>query len=71
MQSSIFQNNSVFRDIFNLPEYKIGVLYFRETNIDYDDKGKVNFWNTPMPLQSIIQLILDKNRKERLVDIQR
>ncbi|GIM50578.1 AAA family ATPase [Capnocytophaga stomatis] len=65
MQSSIFQNNSVFRDIFNLPEYKIGVLYFRETNIDYDDKGKVNFWNTPMPLQSIIQLILDKIKIEK------
>lgn len=63
MQSSIFQKNSVFREIFSLPEYKKGILYFRETNIDYDDKGKVNFWNTPMPLQSIIQLILDDEFK--------
>lgn len=64
MLSSIFQNNSVFSKIFNLPEYKTGVLYFRETNIDYDNKGKVNFSNTPMPLRSIIQLILDKLEEE-------
>lgn len=64
MQSPIFKNNSVFREIFNLPEYKMGVLYFRETNIDYDNEGKVEFWNTPKPLESIIQLILDKIEEE-------
>lgn len=64
MQSPIFKNNSVFREIFNLPEYKMGVLYFRETNINYSNEGKVNFWNTPKPLESIIQLILDKIEEE-------
>lgn len=57
LNSDIFKNNLVFRDIFELPQYETGILHFRDVEID-------DFDNTPFPLRSIIELILNKIKIE-------
>lgn len=57
LSSSLFQNNMVFREVFNLPEYETGILHFRDVEIP-------NFHNTPRPLRPIIELILEKAENE-------
>lgn len=57
LNSPIFKDNLVFREVFNLPQYNTGILYFRDVEIP-------EFWNTPRPLQPIIKLILDKAEDE-------
>lgn len=55
--SPIFKDNIVFREVFDLPQYETGILYFRDIEIpDFD--------NTPMPLRTIIRLILEKAEYE-------
>lgn len=53
LNSSIFKDNIVFREVFDLPEYSTGILYFRDVSIP-------DFHNTPSPLRPIIKLILEK-----------
>lgn len=55
--SSIFKDNIIFREVFDLPEYKTGILYFRDVQMP-------EFHNTPLPLRPIIKLILDKLENE-------
>lgn len=57
LDSYIFRENLVFRDVFNLPQYETGILHFRDVEID-------DFHNTPMPLQPIINLLLKKLKNE-------
>ncbi len=57
LRSSIFKDNDVFREVFDLPEYETGILYFRDVEIPV-------FHNTPMPLRPIIKLILEKVENE-------
>lgn len=58
LDSSIFKNNQIFRNVFELPQYETGILHFRDVEIP-------DFWNTPRPLQPILRLILDKIESER------
>jgi predicted ATP-binding protein involved in virulence len=57
LSSPIFRENAVFREVFDLPEYNTGILYFRDVDIP-------DFHNTPMPLRPIIELILEKLENE-------
>lgn len=57
LSSSIFKDNSVFREVFDLPQYETGILHFRDVEIPA-------FHNTPMPLIPIIELILQKVENE-------
>lgn len=57
LSSSIFKDNSVFREVFDLPQYETGILHFRDVEIP-------TFHNTPMPLIPIIELILQKVENE-------
>lgn len=57
LSSSIFKENFVFREVFDLPQYETGILYFRDVEIS-------DFHNTPMPLIPIIKLILEKIKNE-------
>lgn len=57
LSSSIFKENFVFREVFDLPQYETGILYFRDVEIP-------DFHNTPMPLRPIIELILEKAENE-------
>lgn len=57
LNSSIFKENFVFREVFDLPQYETGILYFRDVEIP-------DFHNTPMPLRPIIELILEKVENE-------
>lgn len=57
LSSSIFKENFVFREVFDLPQYETGILYFRDVEIP-------DFHNTPMPLIPIIELILEKAENE-------
>lgn len=57
LNSNIFKDNSVFREVFNLPQYKTGTLHFRDVEIP-------DFHNTPRPLRPIIKLILEKIESE-------
>jgi len=55
--SSIFRDNEVFREVFDLPQYETGILHFRDVEIP-------EFHNTPFPLRPIIKLILEKADEE-------
>lgn len=57
LSSFIFKNNFIFREVFDVPQYEKGILYFR--NVEIPD-----FHNTPMALRPIIQLILEKVESE-------
>ena len=57
LSSSIFKDNPIFREVFDLPQYETGVLYFRDVEIP-------KLWNTPNPLRPIIELILEKAENE-------
>lgn len=57
LSSPIFRDNVVFREVFDLPEYNTGILYFRDVDIP-------DFHNTPMPLRPIIEVILEKLENE-------
>ena len=57
LNSSIFKENIVFREVFDLPQYKTAILHFRDVEIP-------DFHNTPMPLRPIIKLILEKVENE-------
>lgn len=57
LSSSVFKENSVFREVFDLPQYETGILHFRDVEIP-------DFHNTPNPLRPIIKLILEKAEKE-------
>ncbi|MFK8285378.1 AAA family ATPase [Capnocytophaga canis] len=65
LNSSIFDENIIFREVFNLPNYKTGILYFRDYNLNYNDKKEIIFRNVPLPLRPIIEHILYKIEKER------
>lgn len=69
LNSSVFKENQIFREVFNLPEYKKGILYFRDVIIPKvtDSYGfpKVDFHNTPSQFRTIIELILKKIGDER------
>jgi hypothetical protein len=55
--SSIFMENEVFREVFDLPQYETGILHFRDFEIpDYN--------NTPYSLRPIIDLIFTKVNEE-------
>ncbi|MEK6511205.1 AAA family ATPase [Myroides odoratimimus] len=58
LSSSVFRENSVFREVFDLPQYETGILHFRDLEIP-------DFHNTPNPLRPIIKLILKKAENER------
>lgn len=57
LNSEIFKNNLVFRNVFELPEYETGIIHFREVQMP-------DFWNTPDPLRPIIEVILEKAENE-------
>lgn len=57
LNSTIFKDNLVFREVFNLPQYKTGILHFRDVKIS-------DYHNTPNPLRPIIKLILEKAENE-------
>jgi len=57
LNSNIFKDNIVFREVFNLPQYETGILHFRD--IEFPD-----FHNTPFDLRPIIELILKKAENE-------
>ena len=57
LSSSVFKENSVFREVFDLPQYETGILHFRDVEIS-------DFHNTPMPLRPMIKLILEKAENE-------
>lgn len=57
LSSSVFKENFVFREVFDLPQYETGILHFRDVEIS-------DFHNTPMPLIPIIELILEKAENE-------
>jgi predicted ATP-binding protein involved in virulence len=57
LNSSIFKNNLVFREVFNLPNYNTGILYIRDVVIP-------EFNDTPNPLRPIIKVILEKVKNE-------
>lgn len=57
LNSNIFKDNIVFREVFNLPQYETGILHFRD--IEFPD-----FNNTPFDLRPIIELILKKAENE-------
>ncbi|MCX8524684.1 hypothetical protein OF897_12245 [Chryseobacterium formosus] len=57
LNSNIFKDNIVFREVFNLPQYETGILHFRD--IEFSD-----FHNTPFDLRPIIELILKKTENE-------
>lgn len=57
LNSPIFTSNSVFREVFDLPEYETGILHFRDVKIP-------NFHNTPTSLRPILELILEKAEDE-------
>lgn len=53
LNSSVYKDNSIFREVFNIPQYETGILNFREVPIP-------TFHNTPNKLKPIIKLILQK-----------
>lgn len=57
LSSKVFKDNSVFREVFNLPQYETGILHFRDVN-------NPDFWNTPSELRPIVKLILEKAENE-------
>ncbi|MFH6942584.1 AAA family ATPase [Flavobacterium sp. FlaQc-50] len=57
LNSSIFNDNIIFKEIFNLQKYNTGILHFRDVKIP-------DFHNTPSPLRPIIKLIFDKLENE-------
>jgi hypothetical protein len=57
LSSSIFKDNIIFREVFDLPQYEKGILHFRDVEIS-------DFHNTPNPLRPIIKLILEKVETE-------
>lgn len=57
LNSLIFKENPIFREVFDLPQYKTGILYLRDVEIP-------DFHNTPNPLRPIIRLILEKVENE-------
>jgi len=57
LSSSVFKENFVFREVFDLPQYETGILHFRDVEIP-------DFHNTPNPLRPIIKLILEKAENE-------
>jgi hypothetical protein len=66
LESSIFKkDNSVFREVFDLPQYETGILYFRDVEIPLSDEDIPIFHNTPRALISIIELIFRKVKKEK------
>ncbi|OPB84428.1 AAA family ATPase [Elizabethkingia ursingii] len=58
LNSSIYQENEIFRDVFKIPHYETGILYFRDVEIPD------NFHNTPTELTFIIEDILRKINDE-------
>lgn len=70
LSSSIFNNNSIFREVFDLPQYETGILYFRDVEIPYSSdlngNKKLSLHNTPMALRPIISLILEKTENESI-----
>lgn len=57
LNSNVYRENKAFREVFDIPEYEYGTLYFREFELP-------KFWNTPRNLQPIIKLILGKLESE-------
>ncbi|MCH4830617.1 AAA family ATPase [Flavobacterium columnare] len=57
LSSSIFKDNIIFREVFDLPQYETGILHFRDVEMS-------DFHNTPNPLRPIIKLILEKVETE-------
>ena len=57
LSSEIFSTNYIFREVFNLPEYKTGILYFRDLKIPH-------FNNLSFELRSVIEVVLEKLEKE-------
>lgn len=57
LSSPIYRENSVFREIFDLPQYETGILHFRNVEIP-------EFHNTPNRLRSILKEILAKIESE-------
>ncbi len=64
MNSEIYKSKNVFRDIFNIPNYEVGVLCFRDVTLKYNSNNEINFWNTPQKLRPIIKLIFNTADEE-------
>ena len=58
LNSLLFKENQVFKDVFNLPYYEYGLLHFRDITIPQ------NFHNTPNQLRPLITHILEKVESE-------
>ncbi|MDV4068896.1 hypothetical protein CMT34_11900 [Elizabethkingia anophelis] len=54
LNSSIYQENEIFRDVFKIPHYETGILYFRDVEIPDD------FHNIPTEFRFVIEDILLK-----------
>lgn len=57
LNSSVFKENQIFQQVFDLPQYHSGVLHFRDVKIQKE-------WNTPNNLRPILNLIFEKIEKE-------
>ncbi len=64
LNSKIYKDSDVFRQVFNIPNYEDGILYFRDINLQYDSDDTIRFSNTPSQLRPIINTIFDKLEKE-------